>query len=174
MNVRQIDPEADVRRIISIQATAWREAYADILPPEVLANQSTDPDDAEVSRWLDGLSTNREGVLVAEDTTGTVRGFADFRWGDAETKEFVGPDEAGLKAIYVEPESWGEGIGTALLERGIERLPPSIETLRLEMLEGNEIGHAFYTSRGFEVTGETTHEIGGETYPTRIYSRRLE
>ncbi|MFC3960301.1 GNAT family N-acetyltransferase [Halovivax cerinus] len=174
MHVRQFEDRTDTRRLFEIQARAWREAYAGLLPEEVLDRMTADPDDEAVAAWTRELAANRQGVLLAEDEAGETRGFADFRWGDVETKAFVGENEADLKAIYVEPDCWGQGAGTALLDHGISLLPASIETLRLEMLEGNEIGHVFYRARGFEVTDETTHEIGCEAYPTLVYSLELE
>ncbi|WP_281375680.1 hypothetical protein [Halorarum halophilum] len=41
------------------------------------------------------------------------------------------------------------------------------------MLAGNEVGRQFYEARQFERTGETSHEIGGESYPTVVYSLQL-
>lgn len=47
-------------------------------------------------------------------------------------------------SIDVHPDWWNQGIGTALLERGLELLPGSIDTVRLEMVAGNEIGQRLY------------------------------
>lgn len=116
------------------------EAYAGLLPNEVLEQQSVDPSPEDIHRWEEGLRENHDGVLVAVDDAGTVRGFADFRWGEAETKSFVGDGEAELKAIDIDPDYWGEGMGTALLERGLGRLPEDMDTLRLEMLSENDVG----------------------------------
>ncbi|WP_246084364.1 GNAT family N-acetyltransferase [Salinadaptatus halalkaliphilus] len=105
-----------------------------------------------MDRWLEELRADAEGVLVALEN-GSVRGFADFRWEDTPTKAFVDPDEAELKAIYVDPDSWGQGLGTALLEAGLERLPDEIERLRLEVLADNDIGTRFYSGRGVHARG---------------------
>lgn len=173
MHVRQFEDETDTRRMFDIQGSAWYHAYADLLPTEVLERMAAEPEDEAVAAWTRELAANRRGVLLAEDRTGEPLGFAHFRWGDVETKPFVDENEAGLQAIYVDPDSWGQGTGTALLERGISILPDTIEALRLEMLDGNEIGHEFYRAKGFEVTGEATHEIAGEAYTTVVYSRSL-
>jgi len=93
--------------------------------------------------------------------------------GGGGTKEFVGPKEAGLKEIYVDPEVWGQGVGTALLERGLEVLPEHVEAVTLEMLAGNDVGAGFYEARGFEKTGASEAEIGDATYRTVIYSLEL-
>lgn len=68
------------------------------------------------------------------------------------------------------PDYWGAGIGTSLLERGLTLLLESVERVRLEMLDGNEVGRRFYVSRGFDPTGESEFKIAGETYPTSIYT----
>ena len=174
MHVRQFEDETDARVMFGLQGRAWGEAYADLLPDHVLDRMAADPGEEAVAAWTHELAANRRGVLLAEDEAAGPIGFAEFRWGDAETKSFVGEDEAGLKAIYVDPDYWGQGAGTALLERGLSLLPESVETLRLEMLAGNEIGHEFYRAKGFAVTDEATHEIGDEAYPTLVYSLELE
>jgi len=111
--------------------------------------------------------------FVAVDETNTVRGYAYFRWGDDETKPFVEADEAGLKEIYVDPDYWGQGIGTALLEHSLAQLPESITTLKLEALSENDSGRRFYAARGFEPLTETTTTIADEPYSVTIYSLSL-
>lgn len=170
MEVRRYEGRDDARGVARVNALAWRAAYDDLLPDDVLDAQDPDPDEEAVDRWHDGLAANRRGVFVAVDDGGTVRGYADVRWGDAETKAFVGEDEADLKSVYVDPDHWGEGVGTALVERALDALPDSVSILRLEALEGNEVGRRFYEARGFERTGSATHGIGDESYPTVVYS----
>ncbi len=172
MRIRHLDGVEDARALIRINAEAWREAYAEILPDEALARMDPEPTDEHVREAFDRLRDDRERILVAEDDTETVRGFCYFRWGD-DTKSFVDEGETGLKEIYVEPEYWRSGIGTELLEQGLALLPEPIERVRLEMLDGNEVGRRFYRSHGFERTGSSEFEIGGEPYPTSIYTLEL-
>ena len=96
-----------------------------------------------------------------------------MRWGAENTKSFVGPDEADLKAIYVHPDWWGEGVGTALLDRGLDALPDRVETVRLEAFADNDVGARFYEVRGFERVETSETEIAGETYPVAIYAREV-
>ncbi|MFU8869859.1 GNAT family N-acetyltransferase [Natronococcus sp.] len=169
MELRRFEPgTADARAITRVNALAFREAYDDLLPDEVLAGFGADPSDEQLREYADRLASDREGIFLAT-VEGRVRGYGYVRWGEG-TKAFVGPDEAGLKELYVEPDCWGEGIGTALLERCLETLPEEIERLRLEMLAGNEVGRRFYEARGFDRTGRSEFEIAGEAYPTAIYA----
>ena len=170
MEIRQYEGREDARGGARTHALAWRAAYDGLLPDDVLDAQEPSSDERAVERWHGRLAANRRGTFVAV-ADGTVRGFADVRWGDAGTKDFVGEGEADLKAIYVDPDYWGEGVGTALVERALDALPDSVEALRLEVLEGNAVGRRFYEARGFERTGTASHEVGDESYPTAVYSR---
>ena len=142
-------------------------------PPRLGARRDDGRSDAGGGRgWANGLAGDSAAAFVAV-VDGTVRGFVDVRWGAENTKSFVGPDEADVKAIYVHPDWWGDGVGTALLERGLDALPDRVERVRLEAFADNDVGARFYEARGFEQveTGET--EIAGETYPVAIYAREV-
>ena len=173
MELRRIEDRSDVRGVIRAHGRAWRAAYDGILPPDVLERQPIDPDPETVDGWEAGLRENREGVRIAVDD-GRVCGFVDLRWEGAETKPFVDEGEADLKAIYVDPDRWGEGIGTSLLERGLTLLPDAVDVVRLEAFADNDVGARFYERRGFEATGRGSHEVAGESYPTTIYSRAVD
>lgn len=173
MDVRQLESREDARGIIRTHGRAWREAYDGLLPDPVLDEQTIRPTDEEVSEWYQELRENREGVLVALDGENEVRGFADFRWGDSDTKEFVAEGEAGLKAIYVDPSYWNQGIGSALLDRGLDILPDSVEAVRLEVFSENDIGRRFYEKQGFVETETGAYEIEGDTYSTSIMTYHL-
>lgn len=168
MKIRPLNDRDDARGLLRVNALSWREAYDGLLPDEVVEARDIDPSTENVDRLLEALPDR--GVVFVAVEEGVVRGFADFRWGTESTKAFVGPGEAGLRAIYVHPDEWGRGIGTALVNRGLAALPDSIRAVRLETLSNNDRARRFYESLGFERTGSTTHEIGGTDYPTTIYT----
>lgn len=170
MEVRPIEDREDVREMTEAHGEAWRAAYEGIVPDEILAGMTVDPDEGELDRRYEHYA-GHEGVLVAE-VEGLVRGYAFVRWGE-DTKAFVGPDEAGLKEIYVHPDWWGEGIGTVLLEAGIDLLSGDVTALRLEVLADNEVGRRFYEARGFERTGTTETDLGETTLEAVIYTLEL-
>jgi GNAT superfamily N-acetyltransferase len=173
MDVRRFEREgtADARAINRLKASAWREAYDDLLPEAVFDEFKTSPTETQLRQLAAHLRDDWDGIFLAE-LDGTIRGYCYVRWG-GETKPFVGDDEAGLKELYVDPDCWGEGIGTALLDRALETVPEETERLRLEMLAGNEIGRRFYEARGFDRTGTSNVELAGETYSAVIYTLEL-
>jgi len=172
MEIRPLRGPADVRGVVRAHGRAWREAYESILPEEVLDQVVVDPTEEQVRARNEDVREDRDGFLVAVDDGGTVRGYAYLRW-DEDTKDFVGAGEAGLKEIYVHPDYWNRGVGTGLLERGIERLPDAVDRLKLEVFADNDLGRGFYEARGFEPVDQSEVEIGGESYPTAIYARAL-
>jgi GNAT superfamily N-acetyltransferase len=170
MQIEPLDTREKVRDAIRVHGHGWQEAYDGLVPDEVLASLTVDPSPEDVDRWLDRLP-DEGGVALGAVVDGGVRGYINLLW--EGTKPFVGPDEAGLKEIYVHPDWWGEGVGTALFEAGCTRLPDDVAAIALEMLATNDVGRQFYEARGFEVDDHDTYEIAGEPYETDILRREV-
>lgn len=170
MNVRHLQDRDDARAILCVNRAAWRAAYGDFLPASVLDERAGEPTDDEVDAYFDRVRDDRDRFLVAE-REGEVVGYAYVRWED--TKAFVGPDEAGLKEIYVRPDHWGDGVGSRLLERAVELVPEDATALVLEAFADNEVGARFYEARGFERVESRDVEIAGESYESAIWAREL-
>lgn len=173
MRIRELNGRDDVRAIDRVNRRAWRVAYEGIVPRELL--DRAPPDDAAVDERL-ALFESWSGVrLVAETETEAgprVVGYGFARWGD-DTKEFVADGDAGLKEIYVDPDYWNEGVGTALLERMERRVPDGYAGLTLSTLADNDVARAFYERRGFQQVGEWTEPIAGVPYDCLLYRKPL-
>ena len=142
--------ESDVDAIAAVARASWHAAYDDVLGPDAV--------DDTVDEWYDEqeLLDSLDGscFLVAE--TQDVVGFAHA----AELADKVNVAE--LYRLYVHPEYWGNGVGSALLarveavlrERGVERL-------QLVVLAANDVGRSFYEERGFERVKELDSELPG-------------
>ncbi|WP_254839484.1 GNAT family N-acetyltransferase [Natronomonas marina] len=146
--------EDDVEGILRVADRGWRAAYGDFLPEDVI--------DTAMAEWYDAGATartlDREDVAYfVADADRRVVGYVSGGPADGT------PDEAVLGAIYVDPDRWGEGIGSRLLERFeawcLDRNRPSI---RFRVLAANDLGAAFYRSHGYEVAHEESSELFGE------------
>lgn len=179
MEIRTARP-ADAERIRQVSARSCRAAYEDILDDEALIESMEDPAVTdEISDWLDETA-DEEGVvyLVATTATGdehreTVAGFAQFLAGE-RAPDHLGDGVAYLKSLYVHPENWGAGVGTALLDAGIERLPASVGRLRLGVLVDNDIGRSFYEKHDFEQVDTGTFDMDDVRYETAVYVLSLD
>lgn len=168
----------DVHDVQRVARAGWHASYDDIVGPERV--------EETVNSWYDPER------LVADDVRNPERPFfvaerrgdraagrrdrtADAATGDATAGDVVGfaeaaaGDEPGvwqLYRIYVHPEAWGEGVGTALLaeieaavrERGAE-------ALRVSVHAENDVGVSFYEARGFDrVRTEPDEAFGGRRH----------
>jgi ribosomal protein S18 acetylase RimI-like enzyme len=172
MDVRPLESETDLQGVNRVNVLAWRDAYEGILSDSVLDGRNVGVRPADAFEQFTRIQRKTGCFFVAVDDTDEIRGYVYLRWGE-DTKDFVGDDEAGLKEIYVEPDYWGEGLGTRLLERALGELPASVDAVKLEMLAGNDVASGFYESHGFERVDTTQFELEGETYPTAIYEKEL-
>lgn len=154
---------ADVAGIRRVARRGWTAAYEGILSESVI--------DRAMAEWYDPDTLveiiDREAgtylVAEGEEIVGYASGGSD------------GDRVAELGAIYVDPDRWGEGVGTALLsafER--ERRRAGDEAVRLRVLADNEVGIAFYRARGYEPVAEGEDELFGERVAERIFRRNLE
>lgn len=173
MDVRRPDSIDEYRAGERIIADAWRDAFADIVSEEAIERVETAATGSGLAeryrRVTDDGTQLALIALVGEEVVGT----ASVAWGSDNTNRFVGPDDAELVTLYVEPTRWGEGIGTELITGVIDRLPASTDRLLLQTFVENERGRSFYESRGFETVETWTFEIADESYPTVVYARTV-
>ena len=86
-----------------------------------------------------------EGQVIVAEVQGRVRGFAAYAEGE-------------LTWLYVDPETYRQGIGRRLLRYAIQGSGGSMST---EVLVGNESALALYLSEGFEVERRVDGKLAG-------------
>lgn len=165
--VRPATP-GDVPAIGRIADAAWRAAYGEFLPETVIDDAMAEWYDPDVIR--DAVAREGVGYFVAETGAGSV-GYVS---GGPSTDEGEGLRTANLGAINVDPDRWGEGIGSALLARfeGFCR-DRGADVVRARVLAKNEVGQPFYRARGYDAVTEQEAELFGTTVRERIFRRRL-
>lgn len=156
--------QADVEGITLVAEATWHAAYADVLNEETI--------DAALAEWYDPEATRE--LVARADVTYLVTEAED------EVVGYVsgGPTERGgvasLGAIYVAPEHWGEGIGTALYEALADQCrDDGLESIRVRVLEDNEMGRSFYRTHGFELVEYRNIELFDEEATECLYRRDL-
>ncbi|EMA40766.1 GNAT family N-acetyltransferase [Halococcus hamelinensis] len=151
----------DLPGIQRVADAAWRASYGDFLAERTI---ETILDDWYSTDQLETTIENARTVYLVAETDGEVVGYASA----APTAN----EEGQLYAIYVDPDHWDGGAGTALLDEVLDRLSDrGVSRLRVEVLGDNTVGVSFYESRGFERTSERNRAVGDRTLPEFVYYR---
>lgn len=134
--------------IAQVHVAAWRSAYRGLVPDETLDGLSEE--DSE-GRWRERIAQPWGHIWIAEQE-GRVVGYAAC---GASEDEDVDRERVGeVYVIYVHPEVWRRGVGTALLDEAVGRLrEDGFEEAILWVLEGNQQAIGFYEAAGFEADG---------------------
>jgi len=153
----------DLSAVEAVAHDAWYAAYGGFLDPSTVeaglqSNYDTD---------LLAAAVDHEAVefLVATVDEAVV-GFA--------SAEQTWADEVELHTCYVHPDRWGEGIGSALLDRvetwartqGVDRIVAAV-------FADNAVGRGFLEATGFQRGQEANGEVAGDLHPEYEYELSL-
>jgi len=148
----------DVEAICDVAEAAWYAAYGGFLDTDAIAAGLGENYDPEL---IEAAVEHGEIAFHVADEGGVV-GFA--------SAERTWADEVELHTIYVHPDRWGEGIGSALLERIIEfARREGVDRIACGIFADNAVGVGFLESAGFRAGGTVDVEVGGEIRPEREY-----
>lgn len=161
---------SDSEGIARVHTLSWQSAYRGLLPDEWL--DALRWEDRKV-RWDAILSaTTRRRVFVAVNIENEILGFASI--GSSRDEGVDKGKVHELYAIYLAPDYWARGIGSALFISIMNELPKTVERLTLWVLENNFRGRRFYESQGFTLDGATKlAEIDGHQLEEVRYQLHL-
>lgn len=139
---------SDVDDVAGVQIRAWRSAYADLLPAEVI--ESLDAPDIALEWGRALLLPGAHRLLVAVDDEGTVVGAAS-----------VGPsadpdarDAGEIELFVIDPDHRGRGHGSRLLHACVDLLAQSGHAEALTWIPlADEPRRAFLLSSGWGPDG---------------------
>lgn len=156
----------DAGAVHRVAEASWRAAHTHILGTETVEQL--------LDKWYnrehleERISYEYKPMFLAVDD-GDIVGFAQGVPGESGD-----PGEAIVGSLYVHPEHWNEGIGTALLHRLFDAFRDRGHTsVCLAVLADNEIGRSFYDRHGFEVHEERTVELAGQQVEDLVLLREL-
>lgn len=151
----------DVADIRAVARRSWAVAYDSFAERTIERALATSYGETDLRQ---AIGRPEVTYLVAREREGKrVVGYAS----GVHTGERTGR----LPSLCVDPDRWGEGIGTALAERVISALQyRGVRRLELEVLADNEPGIEFCERRGFERVGERETEFGGRSCRGYVYA----
>ena len=160
MAIRRANSQ-DASAIAEVQVRSWQRAYSHLLPADWLASMSVE---ARASKWQEILASEHAVAIASND--GEVVGFVSA--GVCRDADRL-PGQYEIYALYVLPECWSQGQGSALLQWAIEQASTAqARSISLWAIVGNERAATFYARHGFsvqagsrqafELAGLTLHE----------------
>lgn len=143
----------DAEALTDLHLNVWEEAYTGLIAADILAERRARRD-ARLDNWRKILTGYTNTQLVAEDDGGRLLGFASVDSGRDEPSSGLPKRE--VMALYVRAETYGTGVGYALLKAAI-----GDESAYLWVLEGNRRAIDFYERQGFRFDGTSKPEPMG-------------
>ncbi|WP_461200548.1 GNAT family N-acetyltransferase [Anoxybacillus sp. TBDG-1] len=149
--IRKMKQE-DIKQVQYIAKITWNATYEGIIPSDAQKNflKSAYSDERMKQRL-------QHSTLFVAEVENSIVGFANF----SSIRE---DGEVELWAIYVHPEQQGRGIGSALLQKGIQI--DGANKIYVNVEKDNQIGKSFYEAKGFEVVKEFDEEFDGHMLKT--------
>lgn len=142
MNIRQATI-ADAEQIGRLHVETWQTSYRGVMPDGYLDAMSVEH---KTKQWAEELAKPKEKLttLVAE-SEGAIVGVVSVEPADED------PSAGELDALYIHPKYQRQGLGKALLEKGLSALKEQGFTKAiLWALKANANAIAFYESQGWK------------------------
>jgi ribosomal protein S18 acetylase RimI-like enzyme len=161
MNVREATPE-DAGAASDVAEDAWWASCAAFLDADtlrrVLAEGYTE------GRLAEAFEDPELHAVVAVDDG--VVGFA--------VAERTWADTVDLHALYVDPDRWGEGAGSALLGDVLAYArDEESEYVRVTAFVDNPVARPFFEAQGFEETGVVGTPVFGTVHEEAVLEREV-
>lgn len=145
--------QEDVAHVQTIARESWKKTYEGIIPAKIQENFLN----AAYSDVMMKKRLNHSILFVAERDSKIV-GFANYSQMNDE-------GQIELSAIYLSPHDQGKGIGTALLQKGIDEID-GMKQIYIDVEEKNTIGKTFYEAKGFKVINKYDDNFDGHILKT--------
>lgn len=147
----------DAEAIARVHVRSWQVGYRGQLPDDLLT--SLDPAQ-RIARWekiLDTTSWPDRGTLVIDDGSAGIAGFVNLsptRNADQD------PDVVGeVTSFYVDPATWGQGMGRRLMTATIAALGSRYQGGTLWVLGTNARAIRFYGATGWHADGAIKNDL---------------
>ena len=151
-------------QLAAANITCWRQAYAAIVPAEILAKANLEEQSV---KWKGILGDSGRVVFAATTMEGEVAGFVVA---GRPTESLVDGVDGHIAALYILEQFHRRGLGRMLLAAvAKEWLARGGHLLSVGVLVENTQARRFYESLGARLVRTSTYEWDGHPLPDAIY-----
>ncbi|MEQ8841824.1 MAG: GNAT family N-acetyltransferase [Acidimicrobiales bacterium] len=153
----------DAPAVAEVHVRSWLATYDGLLDADLLASLGV----AErTTMWTSVLSSPNDGVRLLVERGGEAVGF--LAGGSSSPSD---PDAAEVFSIYLDPSVWRRGLGSTLLDAGVDGLrADGPKPVVLWVMDGNDAACRFYEARGWRFDGARKDEqVGAALVPHLRY-----
>ncbi|HEY5363236.1 MAG TPA: GNAT family N-acetyltransferase [Aestuariivirga sp.] len=162
IHYRKPQPD-EAEAFAALHVQCWREAYADILPRELLASFSTQ---SRLPMWQAAL-VNPERFILGAYADGTPVGFV---MSGPSVEKHIPEQDGHLWALYIAAAQHRQGIGRVLVFAAAQHwLDQGGSTMTIGVLTENKPARAFYESLGAKLLKHNTYNWSGFELPDCLY-----
>jgi len=139
----------DAAGLAEVQVLSWKAAYQGKIPASYLEGLTVAQ---KTKEWIRILQSNTTKTVLAQKSGKGVVGFVNF--GNYRDDDLPKEEVAEIRALYVHPEHWREGIGKQLIELTTQNCKKSgYKRIALWVLDSNDSAQRFYQFLGFQFDG---------------------
>ena len=166
--IRPATPD-DAPPLAIVHVDSWRSAYRGLVPASILDGLDYD---RRAVRFRESLAAHTEETYLAEGD-GEILGFLTV--GPCRDEDVDREVTGEIWGIYLAPQHWRKGIGTALCLYGEQLLRSrGYRQAVLWVFAGNDQARRFYEAMGFAADGASKmHDVGAPLEAVR-YRKGLE
>jgi predicted N-acetyltransferase YhbS len=155
--------QGDAAPIARVYIDSWHDAYPGVLPTALLRAMTLT---GQAAHWEASIrAQGREAVLVAESVSDGIVGMASL--GPARDGG-IGFDGE-IYTLYVDPSSYGRGIGRTLLREAFVALRKKGMSSCVIWAHARNHARFFYEAMGGRLVAERTALLMGEAVPEAAY-----
>lgn len=162
----------DIPTIAALHVAGWKGAYGGIVDQNYLDQLTVEK---RIADWTEWMASGESEVFLAE-VEGTPAGFTVI--GRTKTpppgSSPIRPSHSGeIYALYLHPDFWRAGIGTALIKHGMRMLKEKKHSaVCLWVLNDNIRAKSFYEKMGGQKLGGKMIDIGPSSLKEICYGWR--
>lgn len=143
----------DTNNVAHVHVRSWQVGYRGLIPEDVLGRMKAED---RAARYTFGEEDATSPLTIVATEGEEILGFATL----GASRDVNSPNEGEIFALYVDPDSWGQGVGRTLILNARTYLrEKSFSTATLWVLEGNERAIRFYESDGWMSEGLIREEV---------------